>query len=324
MASFKFNNVYIKDNYSVVGPKEAEGNIKNFDLVIPDYYFDEKTFENAEIKMQETVMNYLLSKEDKIDAIVGGELSNQIALTSYMMANYCFPFLGCYSACATFNEAMILLSVLIDSKKIKRGIAITSSHNLVAERQFRYPVEYGAPKPKKATYTATGAVGCLLTKDKTNIKVEAATIGSVIDYGIKDAFNMGAVMAPAAVDTLIKHLYALKREPSYYDIILTGDLGEVGNKLFKELLKIKYHYKLNNYVDAGSIMYTKEQHLCSGSSGPVTLPLVLFNKILKDKKYHKILIIATGSLQSPTLINQHDSIPGIAHAISLEVYNDLS
>src|SRR5574344_109043 len=153
MCSFSFNNVYLGDYFSIAGLKEAQGNIASFDLIIDDNYFGEPTFEDAEIKMQKTVIDYLYNKCQKIDVIVGGELSDQIAITSYMMSNYPLPYIGCYNACATFNEALIILSFMLESNKVKTGIGITSSHNLVAERQFRYPVEYGAPKPKRSTYT---------------------------------------------------------------------------------------------------------------------------------------------------------------------------
>ena len=318
MASIKFNNVYLDKSYSVVSDLEAKGSIKNYDLVINDYYFGLKTFEGAEIKMQKVVIDYLLNN-NKIDLIVGGDLSNQLALTSFMAANYDISYLGMYSACATFNSALIILSTLIDSKKIKKGIAITSSHNKVAERQFRYPIEYGAPRVLRSTYTATGSCGVIVTEDKTKIKVESATIGRAVDYGIKDALNMGAVMAPAACDTLYKHLKDLKRDINYYDVILTGDLGVVGSKLFKELLQEEHDIKIRNHIDAGSILYKKEQKLYSGASGPAAIPLVLFNKILKEKKYKKILVLATGSLHSTTLVNQKNSIPATSHAISLEV-----
>ena len=319
MSSIKYNNVYLGESYSVVGQEEIKGNIKTFDLVIPDYYFGEKTFEEAEMKMQKTVIDYLLLQNSKIEVIVGGDLSNQIAITSHTLSNYSIPYLGCYSACATFNECLIILSNLLECKRIKEGIALTSSHNLVAERQFRYPVEYGAPRPKRCTFTATGSVGVILTNKKGDIKLDSCTIGKVVDYGVKDAQNMGAVMAPAAVDTLITHLNDLNRDIDYYDIILTGDLGKVGAKLFKELLHLEYNLKINNYMDAGANLYKDEQDLYSGSSGPVTIPLILFNKVLKSKKYKHILVIATGSLHSPTLTNQSETIPGIAHAISLEV-----
>lgn len=319
MCSFSFKNVYIDESFSIAGLKEAQGNINSFDLVIDDNYFGEPTFEDAEIKMQKTVIDYLYHKHKKVKIIVGGELSDQIAITSYASSNYDLPYIGCYSACASFNESLSILSFMIETKKIKEGIAITSSHNLVAERQFRYPVEYGAPKPRRSTYTATGAVGVILTNRKTNIKLKSITIGKAIDYGVKDAFNMGAVMAPAAVNTFIQHLNDNNIDYKYYDLILTGDLGEVGSNIFKYILKNDYNINLKNHIDAGSILYKKEQDMYSGSSGPVTIPLVFFNKILKNHKYQKILLLATGSLQSKTLVNQGSSIPGICHAISLEV-----
>ena len=201
MASIKFNKVYLDSSYSVVSKLEAKGSIKNYDFIIDDYYFGLKTFEGAEIKMQRVVVDYLLGKNKTIDLIVGGDLSNQLAITSFMAAKYDISYLGTYSACATFISSLISLATLIDSKKIKNGIAITSSHNKVAERQFRYPIEYGAPKTKRSTYTATGSCGVIVSKDSTNIKVESATIGKVIELGVKDSNNMGAIMAPAAAAT---------------------------------------------------------------------------------------------------------------------------
>lgn len=319
MASMKFNKVYLSSSYSIVSKLEANGTIKDYDYVIDDYYFGLKTFEGAEVKMQRIVIDYLLQKGKKIDLIVGGDLSNQLAITSFMASKYDISYLGTYSACATFNSSLISIAALIDANKIKEGIAVTSSHNKVAERQFRYPIEYGAPRTKRSTYTATGSCGVIVTKDKTNIKVESATIGKVIELGVKDSMNMGAVMAPAAASTIYEHLADLKRDLSYYDLVLTGDLGIYGSKILKDLLLTKYNIKLKNHVDAGSILYKKEQNLNAGSSGPVSLPLVLFNKILKNKKYKKVLILATGSLHSQTLVNQHKPIPAICHAISLEV-----
>ena len=319
MASMKFNNVYLDSTYSIVSDLESKGSIKNYDYVFKDYYFGLKTFEGAEVKMQRIVIDYLLTKRKNIDLIVGGDLSNQLAITAFMASKYDISYLGSYSACATFNSSLLTIASLIEAKKIKNGIAIVSSHNKVAERQFRFPIEYGAPKKKKSTYTATGSCGVIVTKDKTNIKVEAATIGKVKEKGIKDALNMGAVMAPAAADTIYNHLNDLNRDISYYDVILTGDLGVYGSKILKELLNTEYNIKLKNHIDAGSILYKKEQNLYAGASGPAALPLVLFNKILKEKKYKKILVVATGSLHSTTLVNQKKVIPAISHAISLEV-----
>ena len=319
MPSIVFNNVFLKDYYSIAGPKEAKGNIKNYDFVLSDYYFDESTYEKAEGKMQEMVLNYLLSKDNNCEVIVGGDLSNQLSILSKTMSKYPVSFVGDYSACSTFTESLFNLGLLIDSNRVKEGIVITSSHNKVSERQFRYPIEYGAFIANRSTYTATGTSGCILTSCKQRIKISSATIGRVIDYGITDSVNMGAVMAPAAVDTLVRHLTDLDININYYDVIITGDLGSIGSSIFKELLKIDHNIKINNHLDAGALLYKKEQNLGSGSSGPVTLPLVLFNKILKEKQYKKILLLATGSLHSKTLVDQHESIPAICHAISMEV-----
>lgn len=324
MASKKLNNIFIKDAFSVAGPVERKGSIKNYDLEMDDYYYKEKTFEQAEIKMQRVVIdnvlqkNHLLNKD--IDVLVSGDLSNQISVSCYAASHYKIPFFGVYSACASFVESLIVASELIENKRNAYAICVTSSHNLNAEKQFRYPIEYGAPKPLTTTFTATGAVATCLSKEKTNVKVESYTIGEVIDKGIKDASFMGAVMAPAAAHVLVKHLEETKRNVDYYDLILSGDLGCVGASILKEYLKRAYNIKMKKYLDSGCELYLKSQEeTFSGASGPVALPLYLFNKILKEKKYSKILIIGTGSLHNPTIVNQKMSIPAVAHAISLEV-----
>lgn len=320
MASFKFNNVYIKDWYSIASTNETLGPIKKYNQVISDHYFGEKTFERAEMKMQSTVIDNLIKRNDlqkNVDLLIGGELSNQLSLTNFTLSKYHIPFLGVYSACASFNEALIIMSNFLESKKIKNGICLTSSHTEVAERQFRYPIEYGAPRLKRSTMTATGSVGVVLSHEG-KIKITSATIGKSVNYGITDVNNMGAVMAPAAAQTLMEHLKNLKIEPNFYDLILTGDLGRTGSKLFLEVLKHN-NINLTNYQDAGSMLFKEEHFANSGSSGPVTLPLVVFNKIIQSKKYKKILLLATGALHSPTLVNQHEEIPAISHALSLEV-----
>ncbi len=323
MASKKFNNVYIKDNVAIVGPLEKEGLLKNYDLAIDDYYYGEKTFEQAEIKMQNVVLDNLLNynklTDSKIDLLIGGDLVNQISISGYNAAKYRIPFLGVYSACASYVEELIIGAAFISGKLAHKVVATTSSHNLNAERQFRYPVEYGAVKKHTTTFTTTGAVATLLTNEATNIKIESATIGKAVDMGINDTNNMGAVMAPAAADVLNTHLIEMKRNVNYYDLIVTGDLGLVGREIFTEMLDKVYDIRIKKYMDAGCEIYTNAQETYAGASGPVALPLVLFDKIVNCKKYKKILVIATGSLQSVQLANQKLGIPGIAHAISLEV-----
>lgn len=323
MASMFFKNVYINDYFSVVGPLEKCSKLKKYDIGLDDYYFGEKTFEQAEIKMQNVALKKLMSKNNlnntDIDLIVGGDLLNQISISSYTASKYSIAFLGLYSACATFIESLIINSLILENNYCQKTISICSSHNLTAERQFRYPVEYGAKRYKCSTFTATGAVSALLSNKKGKIKVTSATIGKVVDMGIKDANNMGAVMAPAAADTLLKHLESTNTKIEDYDLILTGDLGCTGASILKEYLKIQNGITLKKYMDAGCEIFIDSDKTHSGGSGPVCLPLVLFNKVLNSVKYKKILLIGTGSLHSPVLLNQKKIIPAIAHIVSLEV-----
>lgn len=311
---FEFKNVYITDWFSVVGPNE-KNNLKKYDVVMNDYYYNEKTIEKAEIKMQNIVLNYL-TKVKKPDLIIGSDLSNQLTTTSVANMNRDIPFIGLYSACASSIGGLITMANLIDNKRIKDGIYITSSHNLNSEKQFRYPIEYGAPKPSRSTFTATGSVGISLSKNEGKIKIINGTLGCIVDSYVKDAYNMGAVMAPSAVDTLIKHLEKTKTTVNDYDLILSGDLGLIGEKIFKELLKQK-NIKVKNYMDSGTLLYNNINY--AGASGPVVLPMVLLNNIIYNKKYKKILLLATGSLHSPSLVNQKNTIPAVTHALTIEV-----
>ena len=317
MASFKYKDIYFNKVYSIAGTNENNGKLKNVDRYLTDFYDKEKTIEDCEIKMQKEVLENLITT--KTDLIVGGDLMNQITATNSSVVDNNISFFGIYSACATFNQGIITLANFIQGRNIKEGINVTSSHNLSSEKQFRFPIEYGSQKPSYSTFTTTGSVGAVVSKTPSNIKVVASTLGSVVDMGIKDANNMGAVMAPAAVKTLIEHLKYTNTTTKDYDLILTGDLGKYGSELFKILLSNDYGINIKNHIDAGSIIYNNDQEKYSGGSGPVCLPLVLFNNILKQKKYKKILVIATGSLHSPLLVNQKHSIPSIAHLISLEV-----
>lgn len=323
MASFKFINTYINSYSTLLGPLEQNSKLKKYDLKMNDYYYNSNTFEQAEIKMQKDVIENLINKNklysNEIDLVVGGDLINQLGSTNYALSNFNIPLLGVYSACSTFTESLIVGGNMLNNKEINKVICTTSSHNLSAERQFRYPIEYGAPKPKTSTFTTTGSVACLLSNNKSNIKLESCTIGKVIDLNIDDVFNMGAVMAPSASNTIYEHLKDLNRSPNYYDLILTGDLGCIGLNILKEYTKITYGIELNNVKDSGCSLYSTYQDVYSGGSGPVCLPLVLFNKVLLNKKYKKILIVGTGSLHNTTSVNQHLSIPSISHAVSLEV-----
>ncbi len=321
MSSFKYNQVYIKDYETIAGPEEQKGNL-TYQNTIDDYYYGEERIEDAEIKMQNYCLQNIIKRNkltNKIELLTGGDLLNQIAITSYNLINQNIPFLGLYNACATFNESLIILANHIETNLINSGVSITSSHNLNAERQFRYPIEYGCPKKCYTTFTTTGAAAVYLTNDPTDIKISSSTIGTVVDKDIKDVSNMGAVMAPSAVETLITHLKELNLTIDYYDLIITGDLGEIGSKLFLKILETDYNIKPKNYIDAASIIYKEDQNTYSGGSGPVVVPLVLFNHIIKEHQYHKILILATGSLHSTLMVNLKKSIPSITHAIGIEV-----
>ena len=323
MVNLSFNNIYINDFFSVVGKNEKNGNISKYNLYIDDFYYGEKSFELSQIKMQKVVLDELLNKNNllskDIDLVIGGDLLNQITGTTYALKNCNISHLGVYSACASFVESVIVASEFLLNENINNAICITSSHNLSSERQFRYPVEYGAIRNVNSTFTATGSIACLLSRKKGIIKVKNATIGEVIDYGVKDPNMIGAIMAPSAAKVIYEHLTNFNLNSSYYDLILTGDLGSVGLKILKDLLLEEYKLKINNIVDAGAMLYKDLTDVNDGASGPFTLPLYFFYNILNKKKYKRVLLVGTGALHSSTLVNQKESIPTISHAISLEV-----
>ena len=327
----KFNNVYIDECYTIASIYEKDGPISDyFDLIYDkDFYYGCDTFEKAEEKMLSNSISKLINRAKAIDSdvdyVIAGDLENQIASSNYAMRDFNIPFLGIYSACATFGEGLLLGANLIEGKRANKIIVATSSHNMVAEKQFRNPTEYGAPKKKSTTWTATGAASMLLTNRKKRIKITSATAGIVQDKGIKDVNNMGAVMAIAAADTIKRHLNDLKVKADYYDLILTGDLGIYGKNILIEYLKDSGIDLSKNYDDCGLILYDiKKQPVYAGASGPVCSALVLCSYILKEMergKYQKVLIVPTGAVFNSTKVFQKDSIPSIAHAIGLEVIN---
>ena len=317
MASLKINNVYINDYYSLIGKNESLSCLKKYDDVIDDYYFKEKTFELAEVKMQRVVIDKLLSKNDA-DYLLSGDLINQIAISSYAARYYNLSFIGLYAACSTFTEELLLSSLLVE-KTGKAALCITSSHNLTAERQYRFPVEYGSQKPKTSTYTLTSSVGCTVSNKKSNIIVKGGTFGKCIDLGINDVTNMGAVMAPACADTLHEHLKASNKKLGDYDLILTGDLGYYGLKILKEYYEKCFHEKINNILDSGCEIFYQKDNLYSGGSGPCCLPVYFFCNVLCNHKYKNILLLGTGSLHTPVFLNQKNTIPAVCHAIEIEV-----
>ncbi len=326
--TFRFNEVYINETATITGPYESDGPLgKYFDLCHKDLYFGEKNWEEAEVKLIKEAINTLMRKGkfslDEVDGFIGGDLLNQIVASNYAMKDYHKSFIGIYAACSTSTLGLILGSFLIDSGYMQKVITFTSSHNTAAEKQYRYPVEYGGPKPKSTTFTATGGVAALLSSLKGQIKLESGTLGEVVDSGVKDVFNMGAVMAKAAADTIVKHLKDTNRDIDYYDLILTGDLGIYGKEILKDYMKSEYKIDLNNYNDTGVMLYDlKNQPVYAGASGPACAPLVTYGYIfneMKKGKYKRVLLAATGALMSPVMVNHKLSIPTICHAVSLEV-----
>ena len=326
--NFKYNNVYINDVSTITGPYESNGPLsKFFDKSYNDLYFGTKSWELAESKLIEESVDILLNKMDKtkmdIDVHVSGDLLNQIAPTNYAASSLGIPLIGVYGACSTSVLGLIVASNMIEAKQVKNAITSTSSHNNAAEKQFRYPVEYGGPKRKTTTFTSTGGASAYLSSVKKGIKVESATLGTVVDLGIKDVYHMGAVMAPAAAKTIYEHLNVNKREVGYYDLIVTGDLGVYGKEILKDYMQTEYNINLTNYNDCGTMLYdVKNQPVYAGASGPACAPLVTYSYIfekMRKKEINRVLVIATGALMSTTFVNEKNTIPAIAHAISLEV-----
>lgn len=327
--TFRYDDVYI-NNYSVVGgPYEKDGLLGDkLDKVYTNLYAGEKSWEQAEVKMLSDSIEILLNKSKKdskdIDLLISGDLLNQICASSYAAFNFNIPFFGIYSACASSVEGIILMSSLIDGKKIKNGIVSVSSHNMASEKQFRNPTEYGAPKPSTATFTSTGGASVLLSKDKGKIKVSSSTIGKIVDMNQNDPLHMGAVMAAAAGDTIYNHLKNMKETVNDYDLILTGDLGKYGREILIDYMKEEYNIDLGkNYEDSGTLLYdySKQEEVLAGASGPLCIAMVSYSDILpKIEKglFKKVLLVATGALFSPTFVFQRKPIYSISHALCLE------
>ena len=317
--TYKFNKVYIEDYYSIIGRNEhkitVEANMK-----INDYYLNQKSIEQAESFMQMLSIKGLLNKnnlkEEEILLSISSDLQNQLFASNFAMRNFDIPSISIYSACASFCSDLIVASKFLE-KGSDKAIVTVSSHNLVSEKQFRFPIEYGSIRKKVNTFTATASISTLISKNKGNIRLESATIGKVVDLGYKDTNNFGACMAPSAAKVIYEHLNDTKRSINYYDVILTGDLGKYGLNILKDYLLNFYNIKANNLVDAGYLLFEDSKNEIAGGSGPACLPLILFDKIIS--KYKKILIVATGSLHSKTSTNLNESIPSISHAVSLEV-----
>ncbi len=217
-------------------------------------------------------------------------------------------------------EGVSLASLLIDTDVADHILVAVSSHNATAERQFRNPTEFGGQRPDSATFTVTGAGAIVIGSKQSSIRITSATIGKVVDYGLKNPYDMGSAMAPAAAHTIVTHFKDLNRDPSYYDVIVTGDLSRVGSGILRKLME-ENHYSLTNHEDCGIVIYDQEQPVFSGGSGAACAAVVTFGHFINEMKrgaIKRILVVATGALLSPIMMHQHESIPCIAHAVSFE------
>jgi stage V sporulation protein AD len=322
------NRPVIIGSATVVGPEEGQGPLGNeFDIVHSDMMVAQDSWEKAERTMLEeaaklAIENAKITKE-KVNFYVGGDLLNQIISNTFASRTLSIPYLGIFGACSTSMEGLALASLLINTGNADFAVAATCSHNCTAEKQFRYPTEYGSQKPPTAQYTVTGAGAAVIGKQGEGPVVTAATIGRVIDMGLKDPFNMGGAMAPAALDTIQAHFRDLGREPGYYDLIVTGDLGQVGYDILKELFnKHKIPIQETQYYDCGLMIYDREkQSVQSGGSGCACSATVTYGHLLKrlaKGELNRILVVATGALLSPLSFQQGESIPCIAHAVAIE------
>lgn len=312
---------------SVAGEKEGNGAFgKCFDMVEEDPLFGGKTWEEAESKMQQLATRIALRKAglepQEIRYLVAGDLLGQLIATSFGIMNFNIPMFGVYGACSTMGESLAIGAMLVDGEFADYVVALTSSHFASAEKQFRFPLEYGNQRPMSATWTVTGSGAYVLSTQRTHVKISGITTGKIVDYGIHDSLNMGAAMAPAAADTIAAHFTDFGSRPEEYDRIITGDLGTVGQEILFDLLKKKGYDIENNHSDCGiEIFDAKEQDTDAGGSGcgcsASVLSAYYLPKIISGE-WKKVLFVPTGALLSTVSYNEGKNVPGIAHGVMLE------
>ncbi len=312
---------------NVVGKKEGMGPLSDqFDFVSNDDYFGERSWEKAECSMQNMALENALKNAKKrsqdLDFLLAGDLLNQCVSSSFAARSLNVPFLGLYGACSTMGESLLLAAMLIDAGYGKLAAAVTSSHFCTAERQYRFPLEYGGQRPPTAQWTVTGSGSVILASSGKGPKVTLATVGKIVDKGITDANNMGAAMAPAAYNTLCAHFRDTGRSPDYYDLIATGDLGKLGEEIVRDFFAGD-GINLGNYGDCGLMIYDLDkQDVHCGGSGCGCAASVLTGYLLPAmEKGHlkRVLFCPTGALLSPTTTQQGESIPSICHAVAIEM-----
>ncbi len=321
------NKPSIISTSTIAGPKEKEGNLgKYIEKCVADDTLGEKTYEKAECKMltyviKQAAENAKLDISDA-DLLISGDLLNQIISSSFSARQFDIPFLGVYNACSTMSEAFALAATFVDGGYFHNVVAATGSHFSTAERQYRYPLELGCIRPPQAQWTVTGAGGALISDNKKGFPhITSATFGKVTDYGVTDANNMGAAMAPAACSTILTHLRETNRDADYYDLILTGDLGVLGSRILKHLTREKGVNIDKNHVDCGELIYNINEQEYQGGSGAgcsaVVFNSYIYQKLIKGE-LNKVLFVATGALLSTVSSQQGESIPSVAHAVSIE------
>ncbi|NLC15501.1 MAG: stage V sporulation protein AD [Firmicutes bacterium] len=310
---------------AVVGPREGEGPLGDlFDMVYSTTLLGETSWEKAESKMLRQAVDLALAKagleESQIDFIIAGDLLNQIISSAYMAREYDIPFLGIYGACATMSEGIGLGAFLIAGRFARYVVAASSSHHDAAERQFRYPTEFGHQRPPTGQWTATAAGAVVLGAQGKGPRVEAVTIGRVQDFGISEPNDMGSAMAPGFADTVWRHFQDMARQPEDYDLVISGDLGNIGSMIARELLRRKGIAIDDRHQDAGVMLYHPSPEVGAGGSGCGCVACVFSGKLWKElynKQYGRILLVATGALHSPTSCQQGETIPCVAHAVSI-------
>lgn len=321
------NDIGIISSSSVVGPMEGNGPLAgSFDHVYEDLYMGQETWEKAERKMLAHAVDIAIQKanltEKEIGVYIAGDLLNQNISASFSAKDKNIPFLGVYGACSSSMLSLSIASALVDGGIAQYALAGVCSHNCTAEKQYRYPTEYGGQKPDTAQWTVTGAGASVVGVNRNAPKVRFATIGQVEDLGIKNPMDMGSAMAPAAAKTIQTHFEDTGRSPKDYDLIVTGDLASIGHPIARELLENAGYHMGDRFIDCGLMIYSSEQEVFAGGSGCACSAVVTYGHLLKqmrEGKYRKILVVATGALLSPISYQQDESIPCIAHAVAIEM-----
>lgn len=315
---------------AVAGPKEGQGPLGDrFDHVYQDLMCGQDSFEKAEREMMTNACYTALQKAgvtpQEVDFFLAGDLLNQIISSSFTAVKLGIPYLGIYGACSTCAEGLAMAGMLIDGGFARRILVTCSSHNASAERQYRYPTEYGSQRKPYAQWTVTGAGAAVVAAPDLaeGPRITHATIGKAVDLGIKDPFNQGAAMAPAAARTLTRHLLDTGRRPDDYDVIATGDLARFGHQMARELLAKDAGLDLGErFTDCGILIYDPErQDVHSGGSGCGCSALVTYGHFLREMaagRLRRLLLAATGALLSPTSFQQGENIPTVAHAVVIE------